>query len=544
MEISGLDIQHNFILLSPNPMAKDGLLSFLRWFKKTKGRTSTSSPSIDWNSVPTAKPALSLRNSENETVAGSLNGQLPPSFQQPPLTRQPSPSVQQPPPSPVQNLPLHTSPVSTAGNYAQSAPGERQPSEIVSVDCPSRYVHQYIHDKDLYYAYEDTMPLPDLVRRRWEWQQGELKSNLEPVAVELSCDFSNAFFETPYLCFSGRRNGNRVTLFVTVWILCSDDAVRDRLRTRMAELLKISRIEYQFEVQTGVSRWSGGSADGERMIPVDPASSWPIMVLDSKTKLYAHAQFRVHGVMLCLSAVADDHIVWQRFSVAGGTLSVGGLEYLVTTAHCMLRDLYNDASSSKANVPAQHNSPMTNVAEPRGLHVSSCVDPFKDYTYTPLDYRGPMNFLGAGTTGHGIALAGPQDRVKHDSGTPFPASDFALLAGNKALEKWRTPNTYCTGSEKIHITRLATEEQVEAGEVYVLFAGTSAKCGYLLSQRSGIVTPGASLETYKVKLDVCLSKFFPLFFILSSTTTRPTTNLACSSQNRDVRDPGSSAATP
>ncbi|KAL8294397.1 hypothetical protein RB600_000374 [Gaeumannomyces tritici] len=521
---------------------------------------STPQATIEDDAVPTPRANRSsspaLRSTSASQTAGGMNAE--PAAKSA-VSSNPAPQATAPSPSPSGQM--------------QATASEDVTSWTVDLSPTQTQVYKYRHDEGVYCAYPCEIPIPTSILQRFTdgGQQDEIHTNLEPFRHRASKRFkpADAVIEMPELRLSGRCAGTRVSLLPTVWILCRTFALRNKLRRWVRDAPWFKRVEYPFEIQYGTSVWAGKTEDDLTSTgKIDLAGHKAVVQLDSDTRLYAHlekgARLGICGRRLCFTAIRDNEILWQRFSLAGGILNVDEILYLVTTAHCIVQEFYNtqpalqppaemdygdnwDSASEDDSSPTQtepdedneitqgNHQPGNGLATAETVSWNRAVDfinPFGLMRWANLAKRGPINFLGAGTTeadpesyrpdGGGPSTLGilPLEHWENCNGlatmstsatTPTkvpgaqtPLSDFALL-GVLSPSIFVT-NDYNVWGKWHQISKVAKEEAMQAGEVYVVVDDFTPRWGFLLPpQKSQIQTRNASIETRKIQLNACLA---------------------------------------
>ncbi|KLU92037.1 hypothetical protein MAPG_10984 [Magnaporthiopsis poae ATCC 64411] len=439
-------------------------------------------------------------------------------------------------PQPITPAP-HDAPKSNGtGCNAANAPATSLPKGqkkyAIRVNTAQNQVYPFPHAEGIYCALPSKLPLPCFELESWKrWKQVELQYNLDSFRHEVGRKLKpgKATVEMPELRLSGREADGEVYLTPTIWILCGSVACRDKLRRWMRDASWVGSLEYPVEIQFGASVLAGFSWSLERLGDMSFAGP-PLMLLDGITGLYAHVEASLGGLpscgrLVCFTALRDGNVLWRQFSRVGGMINVGSLRYMVTTAHGILERHYNkfpvsqekvyvdgDDSSIESDSGACDDAMLSDeVTSP--LHTGlGYVDPAGTEHWGPIQYKGPINFLGIGNDENGLAPPGARPAMHPGSGTRAPASDFALLGceqepfgldhGAKLLPRFSFKSL-----------RLASADELDTPHPRDFFGGGHTEptrvlmgrgcteSAFLLPQLSAIHTQGAKLETRKIELD-------------------------------------------
>jgi hypothetical protein len=245
------------------------------------------------------------------------------------------------------------------------------------------------------------------------------------------------------------------------------------------------------------------------------------MLLSNGTALYAHVAYGLWslrpscGTTVCFTARKNGETEWHHCSRIDGVIGIGDLQYAITTAHSMLKRYYDtclstpprpddgdgpDASSESED--EDEDDATTNPDDEAGrdakdmtsnrAHPKATSLELRDWR--PVQHKGPINFLGVGSDEYGLAAPGVQRKIRSDSGTAAPPSDFALLDGPILLEGPFEP------------TEISTVSEADEGKIYVAAGSHYAQHGYLLPQASAVLTRQAWMTTRKIELRNSLGK--------------------------------------
>lgn len=402
------------------------------------------------------------------------------------------------------------------------------------------------HHTDLFRAVASKMP--DSALERWNDKKGDDGKLVRGMQHQLHVDLdvvrttitkkckpksgSEATVQMPELRMVGGKvgTGNLVKLETTIWISCtckcSKNKVKEFLRRDLPWVQdNCQNLGWRLEVRVDPPAVFSAVEYPARLTNL--TLERPIRLRDN-TEMYLHVEdsddnTSACGRYLCTTFVGEGNVTKQRFSRLGGLIDLNGKTLVVTTAHSILerfmsdlqppseelqsdssQDDQSDEPASKSDDDTDDNgcaSDQSGPSEPSIPHPNALgyKDPATISSWKPIQFGGPINFLGLGR--HTLtSQAGGGKAPQHPPGT-----DFALF--ELGPEMVTAENTYSDPTAyKTLVGSYSEKQDMKYGPVEILVDDERPEHGFLLPQASGIYIRGIMLETRKVELHAPLGR--------------------------------------